>query len=52
MIKVITPFSFLNDDSEIKNGKIIPIFNVSYTDNISLGNIGIPFFVVFTDDNL
>ena len=47
MIKVITPFSFLNDDFNMENARIVPIFNVSYTDNFGFGNLGIPFFVVF-----
>lgn len=51
MIKVISPFSLLNDDLENENGRILPIPNLSYTDNIGFGNINAPFFIIFTDNN-
>lgn len=50
MINVITPFSFLNDD--FKNGKIFPVFDVSFYNNISFGNMQIPFFIIFTEQNM
>ena len=50
MIKVISPFSLLNDDFKEKDGKMFPVI-MSYTDNSFYGNTQAPFFIIFTDKN-
>lgn len=51
MIKVITPFSLLNDDFDVESGRLFPYFNVSYVDNMSFWGAQAPFLIVFTDKN-
>ena len=51
MIKVITPFSLLNDDFETKDGRVFPAFSVRNYDNTGTGGSQIPFLVLFTDKN-
>ena len=50
MIKVISPFSLLNDDFKAKDGKMLPVI-MSYTDSIGFGGVQAPFFIIFTDKN-
>ena len=51
MIKVITPFSLLNDDFKSEKGRVFPAFSVRNYDNSSTGGVQIPFLVLFTDKN-
>ncbi|MBR4172755.1 MAG: hypothetical protein IKR46_00085 [Clostridia bacterium] len=52
MIRVISPFSLINDDIKLENGKIMPLFSMSYTDTSSFGGQNLPFLVLFTGKNL